>query len=92
MGCRAWCVYDRHAEARRLLTLPRWPGGPDRAGDRIAESIRIQIDFTHRDFSLRSSARADEAREHDAHGPSVDRRLNRCLMIVQYHPNQRRVW
>jgi hypothetical protein len=52
MGCRVWRVYDRHAEARRLLTLPRWLGGPDYADDRIAESIQIQSDITHRDFSL----------------------------------------
>ena len=51
MGCRAWRAYDRHAEARRRLTLPRWRGGPDRAGDRIAESIRIQTVFPHPDLA-----------------------------------------
>jgi len=44
-------------------------GVAERAGDRIAQSIRIQSDFPHRDLALRSTGRTGGATERQTQEP-----------------------
>jgi hypothetical protein len=67
---------DCGSVAIRRSRLPRGRGQAKRLDDRIDQSIRMQNYFSHRDLSLRSTARLTRATERHAHDLPGHRRLH----------------